>query len=341
MEYRPQPDGRLRAGIQLASSTHFPLSATMTSRKKLSTFQKVLAAVALLAVIIGSTFLGLLASGGLSGHDAGPPDLALGKGRPMAATIAFSIVVAILSVIALVAGAALYAIVLATRLFIFDFSQPIWANANSRLFVANIFVPLPATFGIAGLVAAIGSPVLVRLGVASETAFLGLAFVSFILLQLVTTWFSIWTPLVSRLTRARLRALGVEPARMEGGILLGISDPSKKSLSKLGVAWVEEDIGMLWITPDELTYEGDTDEFRVRREQFLSIERVANPGAVSAYFGNLNIILTLACEGAPPRRVRLHPESSWTMTGTARASDRLANELERWKSGVPAGTMKS
>ena len=80
------------------------------------------------------------------------------------------------------------------------------ANANSRLFVANIFVPLPATFGIAGLVAAIGSPVLVRLGVASETAFLGLALVSFILLQLVTTWFSIWTPLVSRLMRARLRA---------------------------------------------------------------------------------------------------------------------------------------
>jgi hypothetical protein len=201
-------------------------------------------------------------------------------------------------------------------------------------------VPLPATFGIAGLVAAIGSPVLVRLGLDAEIAFLGLALVSFILLQLVTAWFSIWTPLVSRLTRARLRALGVEPARMERGILLGISDPAKKSLGRLGVAWVEEDIGMLWITPDELIYEGDEDEFRVRREQLLSIERVANPGAVSAYFGNLNIILTLACEDDEPRRVRLHPESSWTMTGTARASDRLANELERWKSGAPAAGVR-
>jgi hypothetical protein len=89
---------------------------------------------------------------------------------------------------------------------------------------------------------------------------------------------------------------------------------------------------MLWITPDELVYEGDNDEFRVRRDQCLSIERVADAGSTSAYFGNVHIILTLACEGAPPRRVRLHPESSWTMTGTARASDRLANQLERWKS---------
>jgi len=313
----------------------------MTARKKLSAFQKVLAVVALLSVIIIPTLLGLLASGGLGGHDVGPSDLPLGKGRLMGTTIAFSIVIAALSVVALVVGAAMYAIVLATRLFIFDFSRPVWSNANSRMFVANILVPLPATLGIGGLVAAIGGPVLVRLGVAAETAFLALALGAFILLQLVSAWLSIWTPLVSRLTRARLRALGVEPARIDQGMLLGISDPAKKSLGKLGVAWVEDDIGMLWITPDELIYEGDSDEFRIRREQLLSIERMANPGAVSAYFGNLNIILTLACEGAPPRRVRLHPESSWTMTGTARASDRLANELERWKSGVPAGTMKS
>jgi hypothetical protein len=125
---------------------------------------------------------------------------------------------------------------------------------------------------------------------------------------------------------------------MERGILMGISDPAKKSLGKLGVAWVEDDIGMLWITPDELIYEGDEDEFRVRREQLVSIERAANPGAVSVYFGNLNIILTFASEGAAPRRVRLHPESSWTMTGTARASDHLANELERWKDAVPEVT---
>jgi len=189
----------------------------MTARKQLSVFQKVLAAVVLLVVIIGSTLLGLAASGALFGHDAAPPDAPFGHARMLRGTIALSIVIAILSAIALVAGAAIYAVVVATRLFTFDFSRPVWSSVNSRMFLANILV----------------------------------------------------------------------------------------------------------------------DEFRVRREQLLSIERVANAGSVSAYFGNVNIILTLACEGAAPRRLRLHPESSWTMTGTARASDRLANELEQWKSDVP------
>ena len=71
-----------------------------------------------------------------------------------------------------------------------------------------------------------------------------------------------------------------------------------------------------------------------RREQCVSIERVADAGSVSAYFGNVHIILTFARDGAPSRRVRLHPESTFTMTGTARASDRLANELEQWTGAV-------
>jgi hypothetical protein len=232
-------------------------------------------------------------------------------------------------------GAALYAIVLATRLFIFDFSRPVWVNFKNRWFLANILVPLPTLFGLSGLVAAIGTPVLVGLGVVQHTAFLALIFIPLILLQLFTTWLRIWLPVESRLARTRLRALGVEPARMERGILLGISDPSRTSLAK---GLIEDDIGMLWITPDELIYEGDNDEFRVRREQLLSIERVADAGSISAYFGNVAIILTLACEGAAPRRLRLHPESSWTWTATARASDRLGNELEQWKAAVPKVT---
>jgi len=310
----------------------------MTARKKLSVFQKVLAVVALLSVIIIPTLLGLLASGGLGGHDVGPSDLPLGKGRLMGTTIAFSIVIAALSVVALVVGAAMYAIVLATRLFIFDFRRPVWSNFKTRLFIANILVPMPVMLGICGWVATVGSPQLIRLGMATETALLGLFFVPFVLLQLLSTWLSIWTPLMIRLVRSRLQALGVEPASIEQGIFLGISDPAKKSSRKLGL--IEDDIGMLWITPDELVYQGDNDAFRVRREQCVSIERVADAGSVSAYFGNVHIILTFARDGAPSRRVRLHPESTFTMTGTARASDRLANELEQWTGAVTLAETK-
>jgi len=311
----------------------------MTPRKQLTVLQKMLVAVVFLAVIGGSAILVLMMTGGLSGHDEWSPPWAWGHPRPLASTIAFSIMLAILSFVMLVVGAALYAIVLVTRLFIFDFGRPVWEGFKNRWFLANILVPLPTLFGLSGLVAAIGTPVLVGLGVGQHTAFLASIFIPLILLQLFTAWLRIWIPIKSRLARARLRALGVEPARMDRGILLGISDPSRTSLAK---GLIEDDIGMIWIMPDELVYEGDNDEFRVRRDQLLSMERVADAGSVSAYFGNVSVILTLACEGAGPRRLRLHPETSWTWTGTARDSDRLANELEQWKNGlVEAGRCRT
>jgi hypothetical protein len=306
----------------------------MNGGKQVSALRKVLMVLGLVAVIIVSTLVGVLASGGWPGPEALAP-APFGGPRPFARAAAFSIVLAFLSVVALLFGAALYAATWATRLFIFDLSRPVWSTFKTRLFIANILVPLPIMLGISGLVAALGWPFLVTLDMAHETALPVLAFVPFLLLQVVSIWFNIWRPCVTRLTHSRLLALGVEPARIDQGILLGISDPAKKSSRKLGL--IEDDLGMLWITPDELVYEGDNDAFRIRGEQCLSIERVVDAGSVSAYFGNVHIILTFGCDGAAPRRVRLHPESSMTMTGTARASDRLADELERWKGAVADG----
>jgi hypothetical protein len=305
--------------------------------KQVSAFQKLLAVLGLVTAIGGGLLLGILASGGLGQRNSALPALPAsphGHASPLAGTIVFSIVLTFLSAIALFGGTALYWLIMATRLFIFDFSRPVWSSFKRRLFIANIFVPLMGMIGLSGLVAASGSPFLATVGVTHETAFLLLFLAPFILLQLTSTWLAIWTPLVGRLTRSRLLAIGIEPARIDQGTLLGISDPAKKSLRKLGL--VEEDVGMLWITPDELVYKGDNDAFCVRRDQLVSIERVADAGSVSAYFGNVHIILAFARDGAAPRRVRLHPESSWTMTGTARASDHLANALDRWKGPAPA-----
>ena len=303
----------------------------MNGGKQVSAWRKVLAVVVLVVVIIVSTIVGALAGGGWRGAEALAPG-PFGGPRPFARAAALSIVIAFLSVAALLFGMALYAVSWATRLFIFDLSRPVWPTFKTRLFFANIVVPMPIMLGIGGLVAALGWPLLVSLDMAHEIALPVLAFVPFLLLQIVTIWFNIWRPCETRLTHARLLALGIEPGRIEQGIFLGISDPAKKSIRKFGL--IEDDVGMLWITPDELVYEGDNDAFRIRREQCLSIERVADPGSVSAYFGNVNIILTFGSDDAGPRRVRLHPESSMTMTGTARASDHLADELERWKDAV-------
>jgi hypothetical protein len=115
---------------------------------------------------------------------------------------------------------------------------------------------------------------------------------------------------------------------------MGISDPAFTSMAK---TLIEDDVGMLWIEQNELAYVGDNDEFCIRREQCHSIERAADAAATSAYSGNVNVIMTFKEDGAGPRRVRLHPESSMTMTGLARASDRLADQLEQWRHAVPSG----
>jgi hypothetical protein len=311
----------------------------MTRPKQVSASRKILAALGLLAALGVGTYLGFLSTSGLGLQDSGPPPPSPFQDRGTAGrALLFTIVLAWLSVVVLLAGVAAYVLVLTTRLFIFDLRRPVWSNFKTRLFIANILVPMPIMLGISGLVAALGSPLLIGLGMSPETAFLLLFFVPFVLMQLFSTWLSIWTPLVTRLARSRLLALGVEPTRIDEGIFLGISDPAKKSLKKLGL--IEDDVGMLWITPDELIYQGDNDAFRVRRDQCVSIERIADAGSVSAYFGNVHIILTFARVGAAPRRVRLHPESTLTMTGTARASDRLANDLEQWTGAVTLAETK-
>jgi hypothetical protein len=309
----------------------------MSSGKQVSPFRKVLAVLVLLVTTVGSMLFGFWLTGGWGGQELDqPPPAPFDDVPPLARAITISMVLGFLSVLVLLVGGGMYAVILGTRLFFSDFSRPVWSRFKARLFLANIFVPLPVMVGVSGLITAMGTPLLIGRGVSYQTGFILLFFIPFVLLQLVSIWLSIWTPLVKRLTRARLLALGVKPARLARGIFLGISNPAKKSSRKLGL--IEEDVGMLWITRDELVYEGDDDEFRVQREQCLSIERVADTGSVSAYFGNVHIILTFARDGRAPRKVRLHPESSMTMTSTARASDWLANKLEKWKRTVPEPT---
>jgi hypothetical protein len=303
--------------------------------KKVSTLQKVLAVLALLACIGGGMVFGLWVSGGL-GHlrDSSPPAPPDAEANAFAGTMALSIVLGFLSVVAILGGALLYLLIVGARLFVFEFTRPVWSRFKTRLFIVNIFVPLVVMFGLSGFIAAISTVLLASAGIANPTASVLLFFGPFILLQLTFVWLSVWTPLILRLARSRLLAIGIEPARLQEGTFLGISDPAKKSSRKMGL--IEEDIGMLWINPDALVYRGDNDAFCVRRDQLISIERIADAGSVSAYFGNVHIILTFKPEGAPPRRVRLHPESSWTMTGIARATNDLAKALEQWKGPVPA-----
>jgi len=59
--------------------------------------------------------------------------------------------------------------------------------------------------------------------------------------------------------------------QMAAGIPIGISNPNKSSLKKFTI--IEEDLGMLWVTPDTLIYRGDTMGFDIGRSQMIEVER--------------------------------------------------------------------
>jgi hypothetical protein len=114
---------------------------------------------------------------------------------------------------------------------------------------------------------------------------------------------------------------------------MGIFDPAKSSLKKL--TSVEEDVGMLWITPEALVYRGDAGDFRVEAAQFLDLSRKVDAGRISALAGNVPVIIRFTVSAGKERSVRLHPENTWTLGQAKSASNALAAAIERWAAARP------
>jgi hypothetical protein len=154
-------------------------------------------------------------------------------------------------------------------------------------------------------------------------------FAPFIAAQIFFMWFGVWSPLETMVVRKRLTACGFTRDQLATGITIGISDPARNSLKKMTL--VEEDLGMLWIGDDVLSYRGDGQSFDVPRGDLLAVERKADAGAASSYFGAVHVIIRFRQPDGTERRVRLHPEQVWTQTGRARALNYLAERLESWR----------
>jgi hypothetical protein len=230
-------------------------------------------------------------------------------------------------------GMALYGLILLTNLFTFDFTRPYFSAHGGKLWVANLLVGLFLQAGFAFVMAPTVMAVLAPVLQGSALTLVAF-FVPFFFAQLVLIWLSIWAPLETGIIAKRLQAKGIGPELLSRGHYIGISDPSKSSLKKMTL--VEEDMGMLWLEPHALMYRGDAVDFDVSRDQLLAIERQADAGSTSSYFGAVHVILRIAAPDTSggERRVRLHPEGDWTLTAKARALNDLAERLTSWKSGT-------
>jgi hypothetical protein len=290
---------------------------------KLSPIKWFLGAIVFLVVTIGCAALGIWMSGGPR------------EGTPAAVSPALAIALVIFGVVVASIGLVVYAIVLLTNLFTFDFTRPFFGSFGGKLWVANLIVGLLLQTGFALVM----SPTIMAvLGPVLPASFIWIAafFLPFILAQVLLVWLTIWAPLETGVIAKRLNAKGIGPELLARGHYVGLSDPAKSSLKKMTL--VEEDLGMLWVEPHALMYRGDRVDWDFSREQVLEVQRQADAGSTSSYFGAVHVVLRVADATSPSgeRRIRLHPEGDWTMTAKARTLNALADRLQSWKVSTSA-----
>ncbi len=230
------------------------------------------------------------------------------------------------------AGAVAYAVTLGTRCFTFNFYKPFWNSVKKKLYVMHIAVTLLIGMGAAAFVSMVVTPILITIGLSWSISLIVPLLGTFVLIQFLTIWINIWKPLGKSIVKRRLTVCGVSDEDIERGICIGISDPAKSSFKKMTM--IEEDVGMLWLRDNELVYKGDTESFNIGREQLIEVERATDAGSMAAYCGNVNVIVRFRTNDGAERRVRLHSEDVWTISGMAKASDSLAERLVCWKQGA-------
>jgi hypothetical protein len=294
------------------------------SKSSLSGAKRLLGLCVLIVVAGGSVWIGHALS-----RRMGSPGVSIATTGPAAMFLLIA-----LCIVSLTLGVATYGLVLITGVLTFRYNRPIFSGVKKRLWLANIIVGLFLQGGFALLV---GVPLVAMLvQVLPEMIAVPLSFFTpFFAAQVAMIWVTVWGPVERIVIDRRLAALGVPAAALAEGVYVGLSDPGRSSFRKFTT--VEDDVGMLWFGPDQLVYRGDSQSWQIARDQLLDVERKADAGSTSSYFGAVHVIVRLRDDTGAERRWRLHPEGQWNMSARARWLDRLAAALEAWREGhVPS-----
>lgn len=244
----------------------------------------------------------------------------------------FSLILSVLFLLFAALGFGIYMILYKKSCFISNFNIPVYPKFRNSFFLWNLLVTTFACFALIALGDAIFFPILLLFGLPHQISFIFPVFILFPLSFFFMYWFNFWNPIWKRITRLRLVQKRVTEEQSAKGFYMGISNPEKSSWKKFGL--IEDDIGMLWIEKDKISYVGDSIYFSFTREQLENIERISDAGSVAAYAGVSHIILKFMTPSGS-RRIKLHMESYWTLTGLARATDELAEQIALWKASNP------
>jgi len=293
--------------------TNLPSVNTPPSKTRIALMWLLLTVVILVAVTVG-----LWCARGRAPAEAPSPSLLR------------AVIMLIFGGMLLVAGVAAYLVVVFSTCFTFNFSRPMWTDLKGKLFVANIFVPMLLAIGAGVAASGILSPILTGLGLDGTMA-IGLPVMAAIVgLQFLQLWVLVWGPVEKRFITRRLLAQGIRPEQIASGILAGISNPASGFAKRF--ALIEEDMGVLWVSPDRLVFWGDVEQFSLTREEVVQIERKADKGSTTMLWGLQHTILHVRGATGVERQIRLHVEGLWTMGQKRRAMAHLAELVANWKS---------
>jgi hypothetical protein len=298
-----------------------PSPPAPSAPKRLSPWKWIAGVSALILVMVSCGGLGLYMRGG-------PP------AAPVSPNPLGSLVMSVLGVVLLLLGAMGYGLVLLTRCFTFNFNAPFYKGFGPKLWMSNLLVGLLLQIGFAFLLVPVLYPLILRV-LPPQIAILASMFVPFIAAQFLLIWITIWGPLAKLVIRRRMLGRGIPPEQLAHGRPVGLSNPDRSSLRKLGL--VEEDFGMMWIGENSLVYWGDEDAWEIPHDRLIAIERKADAGSTSAYFGAVHVILRYFDPYGVERRVRVHSEGDWSMTAAARALNEIAERLTAWQEHPHAG----
>jgi len=241
-----------------------------------------------------------------------------------------ALIMAVVGGFLIVAGVLGYLVVILTTGLTFNFTRPVWTDLKGKIFAANIFVPMLPAIGLALALSPLLTPVLGQFGVDADLANLLPLLAAVIAVQFAQLFVLIWAPLERRFITRRLLAQGITPAQLQMGVMVGLSNPASGFAKRF--ALIEEDMGALWLSDEQLVYWGDSERFALTRDQISQIERRADARSTTMLWGISHVILhTLLPEGGD-REVRLHVEGLWTMAEKRRAMDRLAEQIMNWHS---------
>jgi hypothetical protein len=229
-------------------------------------------------------------------------------------------------------GMVSYLIAVFTNCLTFDLSKPAWGRVKTKKYVANIFVTVLLGLGMGFVLSAFLTPVLILLGINSGLAIMLPVMGMVGLLQVIQLWVLMWTPLEKRFITSRLVAQGISDAQLQTGIPVGLSNPASGTLKRFGA--IEEDMGELWVGPDQLVYRGDSEQLTITRDQLTRMERKEDTRSTTMLSGMAHVVLHIRQGDGSERLIRLHTEGLWTMGQKRRAMDRLADLIAKWHSGA-------